>query len=180
MSANRADGTTSVPEHEEAHGSGARLLTAAHIDLPRGSAQPSLWRFVVATLVAIIGSLLACWLLAAAAEQLVPATRGYEHFRFADYAKLTIIGVVIASLAWPVVTWFSSRARGILLVLAILVTVASFAPDVWIGMQGQPAAGVLTLALMHVALLVITYPALVLIAPQRTKRGAAFRSNAQN
>ena len=30
-----------------------------------------------------------------------PATKGYVHFRFSDYAKLTVIGVVIACLAWP-------------------------------------------------------------------------------
>jgi hypothetical protein len=154
---------------------GGRLGALARIDLPRGTAQPSLPRFVLATAVAVVGSLLACWLLAAAAQALVPSTRGYEHFRFADYAKLTIIGVVIACLAWPVVTWLSSQARRVFLVLAVLVTLASFVPDVWIGVHGQPAVGVLTLVLMHVALLLVTYPALVLIAPQRGI-GAAGRA----
>jgi hypothetical protein len=36
-----------------------------------------------------------------------PSTKGYVHFQFSDYAKLTIIGVVIACLAWPVVTRIS-------------------------------------------------------------------------
>ena len=37
-------------------------------------------------------------------EAIFPATRGYQHFRFSDYATLTIIGVLIACVAWPVVT----------------------------------------------------------------------------
>ena len=144
-----------------------RLGSWARLDLPRGAAQPSLWRFLLATAVAIGWSLLACRLLAAAAMQHVPSTRGYGHFQFADYGKFTVVGVVAACIAWPVVTWFSTRGRRILLVLAVLVTLASFLPDIWIGVHGQPAAGVWTLVLMHVALLVVTYPALVLIAPQR-------------
>ena len=151
----------------------------ARVDLPRGAAQPSLARVVVATVVAVIGSMLACFLLAAAAVHLDPSVQGYDHFRFVDYAKLGIPGVVIACAAWPVVTWFSSRARRVFLLLAVLVTIASLAPDLWIGIHGQPAAGVWTLVLMHVALLVVTYPALVLIAPQRIDRrtsgGLAFR-----
>lgn len=155
---------------------GGRVGALARIDLPQGAAQPSVPRFILATIVAVAGSLIACWLLAAGAELLVPSTRGYEHFQFPDYAKLTIIGVVIACLAWPVVTWFSSSARRVFFVLAVLVTIASFAPDVWIGIHGQPAAGVLTLVLMHVALLAVTYPALVLIAPQRPVRAPGVRT----
>jgi hypothetical protein len=145
------------------------LADRAGIDLPRGAGLPSPWRFALALAVAIGGSLLACLLLASAAIALLPSLRGYDHLRFPDYARLTVIGVVIASLAWPVVCWCSTRARRILLVLAVLVTVASLAPDVWIAAHGQPVAGVLVLALMHVALLVVTYPALVVIAPQRSR-----------
>jgi hypothetical protein len=152
---------------------GGRLGAFARVDLPRGTAQPSPLRFVLATVIAVAGSLVACWLLATLAQLVVPSTRGYGHFRFPDYAKLTVIGVVVSCLAWPVVTWFSSQARRGFLVLALLVTLASLAPDVWIWMHGQPAAGVLTLMLMHLALLVVTYPALVLIAPQPSARSTA-------
>lgn len=144
-----------------------RIADLAGLDVPGRPALPSPWRFALALVVAVAGSLLACWLLATAAVAVLPSLRGYDHFRFADYAKLTVIGVVIACLAWPVVCWFSSRANRVLAVLALLVTVGSLAPDVWIGIHGQPAAGVLTLAVMHVGLLVVTYPALVLLAPQR-------------
>jgi hypothetical protein len=163
MAVARADTATGV----------RRLADWARIDLPRGAAQPGPWRFVLATVVAVVGSLLACAVLVVIADALDPSLRGYGHFRFADYAKLTVIGVVISCVAWPVVTWFSSRARRVFLVLALLVTLGSLAPDVWILLQGQPAAGVLTLAVMHVALLVVTYPSLVLLAPQRAGRRPA-------
>ena len=42
--------------------------------------------------------LLADWLLARAGVAVFPATKGYAHFQFGDYAKLTIIGVLIAYL----------------------------------------------------------------------------------
>jgi len=150
-----------------------RNRLASLIDLPRGSAQPSLPRFLLAVVVAVAGSLLACWIIATLAQAVDPAIRGYDHFRFADYAKLTVIGVVGSCIAWPIVAWFSTHGRRILLVLAVLVTIASFAPDVWIALHGQPSAGVGALAIMHVALLLVTYPALVLIAPQRRRSARA-------
>ena len=146
---------------------GPRFLV---LDLPLGSAQPSAWRWVVATIVAVGASLAACFALARIGVALFPSTAGYEHFAFSDYSRLTIIGVVIASVAWPIVTLVTTRARRLFFWLAVLVTLVSFAPDVWIWHQGQPPAGVAVLAVMHVALAVITYPALVFIAPQRPRR----------
>jgi hypothetical protein len=51
--------------------------------------------------------------------------------------------------------------------LALVVTVVSLAPDAWILHLGQPADAVAILIAMHFALALITYPALILIAPQR-------------
>ncbi|RFA12971.1 hypothetical protein B7R21_08980 [Subtercola boreus] len=137
------------------------------LDMPLGRAQPSLLRFVVATVVAVGGSLLACAGLAQLGVVLFPATKGYEHYGFADYGKLTIIGVVLASVAWPLVTLLSTHARWLYFWLAVIVTVVGFAPDVWILWKGQPAGAVFILMLMHIALALITFPALVFIAPQR-------------
>ena len=39
--------------------------------------------------------------LVALGTTVFPATNGYVHFQFADYAKLTVIGVLIAGAAWP-------------------------------------------------------------------------------
>lgn len=88
-----------------------------------------------------------------------------------------MIGVVLASFGWPLAAAIWSRARRPFLLLTVLVTVASFAPDLWILRQGQPAPGVLALAVMHVAVAVVAYPVLVLVAPQRRvpARGRALR-----
>ncbi len=137
------------------------------IDFPLGRNQPGIVRFIVATVVAVVASLLACAGLAQLGVLLFPATKGYDHYAFSDYGKLTIIGVVLASLAWPLVTLVSSRGRRLYFWLAVVVTVVGFAPDAWILYKGQPAAGVFILVLMHLALALITFPALVFIAPQR-------------
>ncbi|MGT2463932.1 hypothetical protein [Sinomonas atrocyanea] len=150
-----------------------RAARALDLDFPRGSRQPSLVRFIAASAVAVIGSVLACAALAAAAIAAMPDLAGYEHFQFMEYTKLTVIGVVLACLAWPVTAWLSSRAWKPFLWLALAVTVVGLAPDAWILLKGQPAAGVGVLVLMHFALALITYPALVLIAPQPRGRDRA-------
>lgn len=140
---------------------------ALGLDFPGGGHQPSAIRWVAATMVAVVGSIAACAALAALGVALFPSTAGYEHFRFADYTKLTVIGVVLACVAWPIVTWFSTRAWKPFLVLTVLVTLGGLAPDAWILYKGQPADAVGVLVVMHIALALVTYPALVLIAPQR-------------
>jgi ribulose kinase len=144
-----------------------------HLDLPMGTAQPRLWRWIVATVLAIGLSIAACAALAAIGTAAFPSTAGYEHFQFADYAKLTIIGVLGASIGWPVVTLLTTKARRLYLWAAIAVTIVSFAPDLWILRGGQPAAGVAVLAVMHVAVGVVTYLSMIVIAPQRKAEQSA-------
>jgi Family of unknown function (DUF6069) len=146
------------------------------LDLPRGTHQPSVWRWLVAMLVAVGASLAACFALARLGVALFPSTEGYGHFAFSDYSKLTIIGVLAACVAWPIVTLVTTRARRLLLWLAVFVTVVSLAPDAWILHLGQPPEGVAVLVAMHFALALITYPALVFIAPQRVQPGSVSAS----
>ena len=67
-------------------------------DLPMRRRQPRAWRWVVATIVAVVLSLVACAVLVVIGKAVFPSTVGYEHYAFADYGKLTIIGVVLG--AW--------------------------------------------------------------------------------
>ena len=152
-----------------------RAARAFGLDFPKGRRQPALGRFVIASVVALVGSVMACAALAAAAIAATPDLAGYEHFQFGEYTRLTVVGVVLACLAWPAMTWLSSRAWKPFLWLAVAVTVTGLAPDAWILLKGQPAAAVGVLVLMHVALALITYPALVLIAPQRRPEVRASR-----
>ncbi|TIH36167.1 hypothetical protein D4765_10345 [Subtercola vilae] len=153
-------------------------MTRAGFDLPLGGAQPGVVRFVIATIVAVVLSLLACAAIAAASSTLWPSIAGYDHFRFADYGKLTIIGVVLACISWPLICLISSNARRPFLWLTVLVTVVGLAPDAWILYKGQPVFAVVALVIMHFALALITFPALVLIAPQRPKLKPSWEPNA--
>ncbi len=120
---------------------------------------------VMATLAAVAGSLAADALLVVIGQAVFPGTRGYVHFQFHDYAKLTVIGVIIACAAWPVVTRISSTPRWLFLRLAILVTLMLWLPDVYILYRGQPADAVAVLFMMHLAIALVTYNVLVRLAP---------------
>jgi hypothetical protein len=148
------------------------VLQALRFDSSPRHRQPALVRLVVATIVAVGGSLGVDAVLVRVGTALFPSTRGYDHFHFADYSKLTVIGVVIACAGWPVVTRLCAAPRWLFLRLAILVTVVLLLPDVYILMQGQPARAVAVLMLMHLAIAVVTYLALVLISPVRTTQQA--------
>ena len=116
---------------------------------------------MAATIVSIVGSLAADAALVAIGTAVFPSTRGYVHFQFHDYARLTVIGVVIACLAWPVVTRISSAPRWLFFRLAILVTLALWLPDLYILVRGQPPEAVAVLMSMHLAIALITYNCLV-------------------
>ena len=134
---------------------------------------PAAGRAVLATILSIAGSLLADAALVAIGSRVFPTTKGYVHFEFHDYAKLTIIGVVIACIAWPVVCRVSSAPRWLFFRLAIAVTVVLLLPDVYILHQGQPARAVAVLMVMHLAIALITYNLLVHLAPVRRRRQPA-------
>jgi hypothetical protein len=142
-----------------------QLATIAGIDFRPRHAQPRVSRVVLATLAAVAGSLAADALLVAIGQAVFPGTRGYVHFQFHDYAKLTVIGVIVACAAWPVVTRISAVPRWLFFRLAILVTLVLWLPDVYILYRGQPANAVAILVLMHLAIALVTYNLLVRLAP---------------
>jgi hypothetical protein len=146
-----------------------RTLERVRVDFPEEHVVPSLVRWVAATVVSVVGSLAADAVLVAVGTHVFPSTRGYVHFRFSDYGKLTVVGVVVACLAWPVVAWISSSPRWLFFRLAIAVTVVLWLPDLWILRQGQPARAVAVLMAMHLVIAPVTYGALVLVAPARRR-----------
>jgi hypothetical protein len=142
-----------------------QLTATAGIGFRPRHAQPKISRVVLATLAAIAGSLAADALLVVIGQAIFPGTRGYVHFQFHDYARLTVIGVIIACAAWPVVTRISSDPRWLFLRLAILVTLVLWMPDVYILYRGQPGDAVAVLFVMHLAIALVTYNLLVRLAP---------------
>ena len=153
-----------------------RALGLARIDFNPPRRQPAVSRVVAALAVSVAGSLAADALLVVIGTAVFPSTRGYGHFQFSDYAKLTIIGVVIACLAWPVVTRISSAPRWLFFRLAILVTLVLWLPDLYILHGGAPGRAVAVLMAMHLAIALVTYNSLVHIA--KVKPGARTPAHA--
>ena len=141
-----------------------RPLSLARVDFAPAHRQPPAVRVIAATVSSVAGSLAADAILVVISTAIFPATRNYAHFRFSDYAKLTIIGVLIACVAWPVVTRISPSPRWLFLRLAILVTLFLWLPDIYILYGGQPASAVAVLMVMHVAIALVTYNCLVRVA----------------
>jgi len=104
-----------------------------------------------------------------------PSTHGYVHFRVSDYGKLTVIGVLIACAAWPIVSRITSTPRWLFVRMAVAVTLVLWLPDVWLLLRGQPPEAVAVLMAMHLAIALVTYNALVHLAPARS---AASRAGA--
>jgi hypothetical protein len=140
------------------------LLRAFRIDY-KPQSPPSPLRLLIATVVSLVGSLLADWLLVKLGTHVFPSTRGFAHFQFSDYAKLTIIGVVIACAGWPLATRLTSQPRRLFLQAAIAITIVLLAPDAYIWHNGASGKAVFVLVWMHVAIAIITYNALVHLAP---------------
>jgi hypothetical protein len=156
------------------------IASLARLDFAPQHRQPPASRVLLATAAAIAGSLAADAILLAIGEAIFPGTRGYVHFRFSDYAKLTVIGVIIACAAWPVVTRVSSSPRWLFFRLAILVTLVLWLPDLYILYRGAPGDAVAVLILMHLAIALVTYNLLVHVTPARpAARPAAHRAPAR-
>jgi hypothetical protein len=152
-----------------------RLAELVHLDFAPRHRQPNGSAVVVATIVALAGSLIVDAILVAVGEALWPGLKGYVHFRFTDYAKLTVIGVLIACAAWPITTRITSMPRWMFVRMAVAVTLVLYLPDLYLLVLGDPGKAVLVLMAMHLAIALVTYNALVRLAPVRTVRTAADR-----
>jgi hypothetical protein len=145
----------------------ARLSSRAGGSGPESrAAQPARWRVVAAGLIAAVGSLAADVALASIGQAAFTVPASFGKFSFGTYALLTVLGVAGATATWAAVTRLCARPRWLLTRLAALVTALFLIPDfLLLGTAGNPAGPVVILMLMHLAIAVITYTALVKIAP---------------
>ncbi|MFY9783515.1 MAG: hypothetical protein WAK12_08300, partial [Acidimicrobiales bacterium] len=146
-----------------------RTLAWWHVDLKPSSERPSAIRIVIVAILAALGSVGVNALLVALVTYLNPPLTSYAHFQLDDYGTLTVIGVLAASAAWDVVLRISSSPRWLLLRMAVLVTVVLWIPDVYLFTKHEPSAGVVTLMIMHLAVALVTYNALVRFAAPSSK-----------
>lgn len=142
----------------------ARLRRAARIDLSPGPRQPSGLLVIVAAVLAAAVCLTVDQVAVHVATSHFATTRHFSHFRFVDYAPLTVVGVALASAAWPAVTRVSSAPRWLFFRLAVLVTLALWLPDVALLLGGETVPGVGVLMALHLLIAVVTYNALVHVA----------------
>lgn len=154
-----------------------KALDLVHLDFAPRHEHPSWGRVVLATIVSIVGSLLADALIVVIFQAVFPSTKGYVHYQFHDYAKLTVIGVIIACVAWPIVSRITSEPRWMFFRMAIGVTLVLWLPDVYILVNGQPGKAVAGLFLMHLAIALVTYNALVRLAPVRERLREGHRGH---
>jgi len=154
-----------------------RVLTTLKIDFAPRHRQPPAVLVVLATAISVLGSLAADAVLVAIGTHLFPSTAGYVHFRFADYAKLTTLGVLVACAAWPVVTRISSNPRWVFVRMAVLVTLVLLVPDLYLFVKGEPSKAVTVLIWMHLAIGLITYNVLVRLSPVKLRRAASGGTN---
>jgi hypothetical protein len=158
-----------------------QLSTVVHSpgDRSRSIPRPRPLLLVVATIVALSGSLLACAVLVLIGVRVFPDTAGYVHFQFSDYAKLTTIGVLVGCVAWPVFCAVFVRPRLLYVWATILASAVLLAPDAWILLNGAPPHAVLVLVAMHLAVAAVMLSALVFLAPPTIKPKRAPRSAAR-
>ncbi len=148
------------------------------MDFAPAHRQPAAVRVAVATVVSVVASLAADALLVVIGTAVFPSTSRYAHFRFSDYGKLTVIGVIIACLAWPIITRVTSVPRWLFFRLAILVTLVLWLPDLYILYRGSRPEAVAILMVMHLAIALVTYNLLVRLAPVRPSRQTTHRKSA--
>ncbi len=143
-----------------------RALGTARIDWSGRAPRPSFLAVTGATALALVGSLTSDALIVAIGTGLFPTISGYSHFRISDYAALTVVGVLLACSAWPVVTRIASAPRWLFFRLAVVTTLVLWLPDLYLLIRGQPARAVGVLMVMHLAVATVTYNALVRVAPE--------------
>ncbi len=141
------------------------LLQHFRIDLISLRGGPKRGALMLATAAAVTGSLLADAGIVAVAGRLFPSIAQYPHFQFLDYARLTVVGVLIACAGWGIIPHFATDPRWLFSRIAVLTTLVLFLPDVYILMFGAPFLAVLVLMAMHIAIAYVTYYALVVLAP---------------
>jgi hypothetical protein len=152
-----------------------RVAALLQIDFSPSHRPPSVLKVALATALSIGFSLLADALLVKVGTKLFPSTVGYSHFRFGDYATLTVIGIIIAAAGWPILARVTAAPRRIYFWLAIAVTAVLLLPDLYLLAKGQPARAVAVLMVMHLAIGLITYNLMVRVAPVRRQRRSTQR-----
>jgi Family of unknown function (DUF6069) len=131
-----------------------------------GAAPPAHRRVAAAGLAGAAVSLAADVVLATIGQAAFTVPASFGRFSFGTYALLIAAGGSGATATWAAVTRLSSRPNWLLTRLVALATALLLIPDfLLLGTPGNPTGPVVILMLMHLAIAVIIYAALVKVAP---------------
>ena len=150
-------------------------MRLTRVDLRPSVAQPSLVRTGLGIVIGVLPSLAVNWLIVRTAITLFPDLATFPHYQLSDYGRLTVLGSLIACVGWPVLTRLSSSPAWIYGWVALLGTVVLWLPDLYIwAVLHEPGKAVLVLAVMHMAVVLVSCVSMVLIAglPHRAARRA--------
>lgn len=145
-----------------------------------GLGWPSGRRIALVTVLSALVSLVVNAALVWLATAFDPSLQHFSHFRLADYGALTVIGVAGAGVAWFLATRNFTTPRRTFFRVAVVVMVVLWIPDVWLLIKHEPTRAVVFLIIMHVAVALITYNFLVLLAPVGSREGAATMTPRSN
>ena len=105
----------------------------------------------------------------AAAAHAAGASHGFHPLQLATYAGLTIAGLLAGAAGWAFVRARASNPRRLLRTLVPIVVVASFVPDLLVGvsatMPGTSWGAVAALMVMHVVVATVAIPTYLLVLP---------------
>lgn len=140
-------------------------MRLTRLDFRPSPRQPSIPLTALGMAIGVLLSLAVNMLIVHIAVGLFPALAEYQHFRLADYGRLTVIGALIACAGWPVLTRVSSAPVRVYVAIAVLGTLVLWLPDLYILLVLQePARAVATLMVMHVAVPLVSCASMVAIA----------------
>jgi hypothetical protein len=133
---------------------------------------PATWMATVAAAgIAAAGGLVVNTLIAVAARALGTPDE-FQQLTLPVYGMLTVIGAVIAAIAWRLIVNRSRNAAGVLRVVVPAVLLVSLIPDVLLltskSQPGTTTGGVVALILMHFGVAVVAVPAFRRLMPTRS------------
>ncbi|MEO6082370.1 MAG: DUF6069 family protein [Umezawaea sp.] len=87
-----------------------------------------------------------------------------------EYAPLTVVGILLGTLAWYAIRGRARKPRTVLRILVPVALLVSFVPDFGILNAGATLLNSLALIAMHLVVAAITLPTLIRVAPLPPER----------
>ncbi|GGS21138.1 DUF6069 family protein [Streptomyces griseoviridis] len=102
------------------------------------------------------------------------ASDDFEQLHFADYALLTVVGVLAGAGGWALVRARAARPARVLRTWIPVILLVTFVPDILLGLSDNPGTSwgaVIALMLMHLVVAAVAVPAFRFLLPLPGDRG---------